>query len=148
MLTRRIALAACALCLAGAGVAGAQPIHDQPPGHTVARGAWLDKETPGDAYSQLRRAQALDDEGRQQGTSENAGTTGQVDRIRSLTAEQLAAAYGTTKPAATHASIAKADDGTNGWRIAAVSQAALLAALALAAALIVRARRRAPRMGM
>lgn len=148
MPTRRIALTACALCLAVARVAGAQPIHDQLPGHTdhVARGAWLDKQTPGDTYSQLHRAEAVDDEGRQQGASDNAGTTGQVDRIGSLTAEQLAAAYGTTKPAAaTHAS---ADDGTNGWRIAAVTEAALLAALALAAALIVRARHRASSMGM
>jgi hypothetical protein len=120
-------------------------------GHTdhVVRGVSLDKQTPADAYSQLSRAKTLDAEGSQQGTSENAGNDGQLDRIGSLTAEQLAAAYGTTKPAAaTHASSASADDGTNGWRIAAVTEAALLAALALGSALIVSARRRAPRMGM
>jgi hypothetical protein len=150
MLTRRTAVPACALCLAVPGVAGAQPIHDPPPGHTdhVVRGASLDKQTPADAYSQLSRAKTLDAAGSQQGTSENAGNDGQLDRAGSLTAEQLAAAYGTTKPAAaTHASGASADDGTNGWRIATVTEAALLAALALGSALIVRARRRAPRMG-
>ena len=38
-------------------------------------------------------------------------------------------------------------DGTNGWRTAAISVAALLAALALGSALLLSARRRAPRMG-
>ena len=38
-------------------------------------------------------------------------------------------------------------DGTNDWRIAAISEAALLAALALASALLLSARRRAPRLG-
>jgi len=151
MVTRRVAVTACALCLAVPGVAGAQPIHDSLGGHAdrVLHGASLDKETPGDAYSQLRHAKALDDVGGQQGHSDNASNKGHVDRVGSLTAGQLIAAYGSTKPApATHASIASADDGTNGWRIAAVTEAALLAALALASAPIARARRRAPRMGM
>ena len=38
-------------------------------------------------------------------------------------------------------------DGTNDWRTAAISEAALLAALALASALLLPARRRAPRLG-
>jgi hypothetical protein len=151
MVTRRAAVTACALCLAVPCVAGAQPIHDSSGGRTdrVLHGASLDKETPGDAYSQLSHAKALDDMGRQRGQSENASNKGHVDRVGSLTAEQLIAAYGSTNPApATHASVASADDATNAWRIAAVTEAALLAALALASALIARARRRAPRMGM
>jgi hypothetical protein len=106
-------------------------------------------QAPADAYSQLSRAKALNDEGGERGATENAGDDGQLDRIESLTAEQLAAAYGTAKPvAATHPPIASAEHGTKGWRIAAVIEAALLAALALASALIVLARRRVPRMGM
>jgi hypothetical protein len=38
--------------------------------------------------------------------------------------------------------------GVNGWRTAAISEAALLAAFALGAALLLSARRRAPRMGL
>ena len=38
-------------------------------------------------------------------------------------------------------------DGTNGWRTAAISGAALLAALALGSGLLLSARRRPPRMG-
>jgi hypothetical protein len=151
MVTRRVALTACALCLAVPGIAGAQPIHDSPGGHAdpVLHRASLDEQTPGDAYSQLSHAKALDAMGGQQGHSGNASNKARVDRVGSLTAEQLIAAYGSTKPApATHASIASADEGTDGWRIAAVTEAALLAALALASALIARARRRAPRMGL
>jgi len=150
MVTRRIALAACALCLAVPGVAGAQPIHDPQRAHAdqVLHRASLDSETPGDAYSQLSHAKALDAMGGQQDHSDNASNKAHFDRVGSLTAEQLIAAYGSTKPApATHATIASANDDTDGWRIAAVTEAALLAALALASALIARTRRRAPRMG-
>jgi hypothetical protein len=54
---------------------------------------------------------------------------------------------GTTK-ASPRAAIVTDGDGTNGWRIAAVSEAALFAALALGSALILRDRRAALRMGM
>jgi hypothetical protein len=150
MVTRRIAVTACALCLAVPGIAGAQPIHDSSGGHAdqLLHRASLDNETPGDAYSQLSRANALDTTGRQQDHRDKTSDNGHVDRVGSLTAEQLVAAYGATKPAAaTHASIVSSDD-TNGWRIAAVTEAALLAALAPMSARIVRARRRVPRMGM
>lgn len=151
MVTRRIALTTCVLCLAVPGVAGAQPIHDSPGGRAdrVLHRASLDTETPGDAYSQLSHAEALDAMGRQRDHSDNASDKAHVDRVGSLTAEQIIAAYGSTKPApATHATIASANHDTDGWRIAAITEAALLAALALASALIARARRRAPRMGM
>ena len=72
-----------------------------------------------------------------------------VDRIGSLTPEQLAAGYGKTKPKATPVSVAAPDDGTNGWRIAAVGEAALLAAFAIGAAVFLTGRqRRAPRLGV
>jgi hypothetical protein len=53
----------------------------------------------------------------------------------------------TTRAMAPFAS-ASGSDGTNDWRTAAVSEAALLAALALGSAWFLSARRRAPRLGM
>jgi len=63
-----------------------------------------------------------------------------VDRVGSLTAAQLAAAYGTTQPKATPVaspSVSSSEDGTDGWRIAAVAEAGLLAAFVLGAATFV-----------
>jgi hypothetical protein len=72
-----------------------------------------------------------------------------ADRIGSLSAQQLAAAYGTTKPAAPASVPTAHDDTTNGWQIAAIVEAALLAALAIAAAMVLTDRqRRAPRLGV
>jgi hypothetical protein len=54
----------------------------------------------------------------------------------------------TTRATAHPAGVSRRD-GMNGWRTAAISEAALLiAALALGSALLLRARRRAPRMGI
>jgi hypothetical protein len=74
-----------------------------------------------------------------------------VDRVGSLTPAQLTAGYGKTKPIATPASAPAAsnDDTDNGWQIAALGEAAVLAALALGAvALAARRQSRAPRMGV
>jgi hypothetical protein len=74
-----------------------------------------------------------------------------VDRVGSLTPAQLAAAYGTTKPTVTPVSAPTAsnDDTTDGWQIAAIVEAALLAAFALGAAAFVASRQhRAPHMGV
>jgi hypothetical protein len=74
-----------------------------------------------------------------------------VDRVGSLTPTQLAAAYGRTKPTTAPASAPTAsdDDTTNGWQIAALGEAALLAAFALGAvALVARRQSRAPHMGV
>jgi hypothetical protein len=74
-----------------------------------------------------------------------------VDRVGSLTPAQLAAAYGTTKPTVTPVSAPTAsdDDTTNGWQIAAIAEAAVLAAFALGAAAFLASRQdRAPRMGV
>jgi hypothetical protein len=65
-----------------------------------------------------------------------------ADKVGSLSPNKLAAAYGTTKidakPVATpHAAVVSTDDGTNGWRIAAVAEAGLLAAIALGTATLV-----------
>jgi hypothetical protein len=73
-----------------------------------------------------------------------------ADQVSSLSAEQLAAAYGTAIPnwIPTPAStpVASGDHNTNRWRIAAFAEAALLAALALSSAAFLR--RRTPRARM
>ena len=79
---------------------------------------------------------------------------GYVDKVGSLSAEQLAAAYGTTRPTATPlatpASSNSPDNGTDEWRVAAIVEAALLAAFAVGAALALsgRQRRRAAGLGV
>ena len=69
-----------------------------------------------------------------------------VDRIGAMTSAQLAAAYGTTqptgKPIPATTTVASSNDGTDGWEIAALGGAALLAACGLGGAYMVRARRR------
>jgi hypothetical protein len=77
-----------------------------------------------------------------------------VDKVGSLSAEQLAAAYGTSRPTATPvatpASSNSPDNGTDEWRVAAIVEAALLAAFAVGAALALsgRQRRRAAGLGV
>jgi hypothetical protein len=74
-----------------------------------------------------------------------------VDRVGSLTPAQLTAGYGKTKPIATPASAPAAsnDDTTNGWQIAALGEAAVLAAFAFGGvALVARRQHRAPHMGV
>jgi hypothetical protein len=79
---------------------------------------------------------------------------GYVDEVSSLSAEQLAGAYGTNRPkatpVATPASNKSPDNATDEWRAAAVVEAALLAAFAVGAALALsgRQRRRAAGLGV
>lgn len=121
MLTRRLIACTCALALAVPAAAAAVPAQDPPAaygGPTVA----------GDTKSDLKVSQSY------------------ADKVASLPPKELAAAYGTTKidakPVATQrAVVVSTDDGTNGWRVAAVAEAGLLAAIALGtAALVGRAR--------
>jgi hypothetical protein len=75
-----------------------------------------------------------------QGDTKNDVTPTYADRVGSLSPAQLAAAYGTTTPKATPVAspaVASTDDNSDGWRIAAVAEAGLLAALALGAATFV-----------
>jgi hypothetical protein len=77
---------------------------------------------------------------------------GYVDKVGSLSPEQLAAAYGTTRPkvtpVATPASSKSPDNGTDEWRVAAVVEAALLAAFAVGAALALSGRQRRRTAGL
>lgn len=147
-----------------------RPIHDPPvgqvhnpvvaAGHTVYGDTTYDQQNVsqlsgarGDAQvKQYDRAIAGDTKGNLPRSIAPApdAKPAYVDRVGSLTPEQLAAAYGTTKPAASPvASVSSHDDGTNGWRVAAVIEAALLAAFAIAAAVVLSSRaRRAPHMGV
>jgi hypothetical protein len=154
MLTRRIAAtSACALALAVPAAAMAQPAYDGPVAYGGASSAPVKAPIyvpPGDTKYDLQNQQDL-----------KAAKPSFADRVGSLSAEQLAAAYGTTKPApaqfaygaaapnarfvpATAASNgpASAGDSTDGWQIAAISEAGLFAALGLGSVALVRARRR------
>jgi hypothetical protein len=137
MPTRRIAASACALCLIVPALAGAQPIHDPP------------AATPTSPQSTAR---VMGPSGTTNPTSPRStaglmGPSGTTNPTSPRSTAGLMGPSGTTKAAA-HAAVASDGDATDGWRIAAVSEAALFAALALGSALILRARRAAPRMGM
>jgi hypothetical protein len=134
MSTRRIVAGVCALALAVPAVASARPADDPvayggpsaAPSHVVY----------GDTKYDLQNNQDL----APKGDTKNDVTPSYADRVGSLSAAQLAAAYGTTMPKATPSASpasGSTDDGTDGWRIAAVVEAGLLAAIAVAAAAFV-----------
>jgi len=128
MLTRRIVACACALALAVPAAAGARAGFDPPP--TAPHVAY------GDTKYDLQNQQ---DVGSPKGDTKYDIKTSYADRVGSLTASQLAAAYGTSQPHGTPIAspAAGSSDDVNGWRIAAVAEAGLLAAIALGAAAFV-----------
>ena len=152
MLIRRIAASACALALVVPAAASARPATDPPVAYGGPSVAKTGGVTYGDTKYDLQNQQDL-----------KAAKPSYADRVGSLSAEQLAAAYGTTKPApaqfaygatapnakfvpATTAPVgtASTSDDTDGWQIAALAEAGLLAAFALGGVVLVRARRRTP----
>jgi hypothetical protein len=137
MSTRRIVAGVCALALAVPAVGSARPGFDPPVKAT-------DSVAQGDTKNDLQSKQAVAPKGDTKGDVKSS----YVDRIGALSAEQLTAAYGTThEPTPVPSSpTASPDDGTNGWRIAAVVEAGLLAAIALGSAALVGRRR--PRHGV
>jgi hypothetical protein len=161
---RRIIPGLCALALAVPAAALAQPAHDPPApkgtgvvyGDTkydlqnqqdqkAPAGTAYEQAISGDTKGNLPRAIAP-----APADTSSAPVT-DIDRVGSLTPAQLAAAYGTTKPTVTpvSASTASNDDSTNGWQIAALAEAGVLAAFALGAAAFMASRQhRAPRMGV
>jgi hypothetical protein len=146
MPTRRLVACACALALAVPAAAGARAGFDPPQTthHTVY----------GDTKYDLQNAQDL----APKGDTKNDIKPSYADRVGSLSPAQLAAAYGTDQPkvspvATTHRVVVPAgkgvggrivpvhrnptagsSDDVNGWQIAAVAEAGLIAALALAGA--------------
>jgi hypothetical protein len=137
VITRRIVACACALALAVPAVASARPGFDAPVPPTTSHTVY------GDTKYDLQNQQDLGSPtftGDTKGDTKSDVKPSYADRVGSLTAAQLAAAYGTTEPKTTPVaspSVGSTDDGTDGWRIAAVAEAGLLAAFALGAATFV-----------
>ena len=164
-MSRRVIPGLCALALAVPATALAQPAHDPPA--QVTRGGVVygdtkydlqnqqDQKSPaGTAYEQAISGDTKGNLPRAVAPAPNdtsSAPVADVDRVGSLTPAQLAAAYGTTKPTVTPVSAptANTDDSTNGWQIAALAEAAVLAAFALGAAAFLASRQdSAPRMGV
>jgi hypothetical protein len=167
-MSRRIIPVLCALAVAVVpATALAQPAQDPSP--AVTRGGVVYGDTKYDLQNQQDQQSATSVSAYEQAISRDtkgnlpraiapAGTPADkpstpvsgVDRVGSLTPAQLAAAYGTTKPTGTPVAAPASDNDTSdGWQIAALAEAAFLAALALgAAALVARRQHRAPHMGV
>jgi hypothetical protein len=164
-MSRRIIPVLCALAVAVVPAAAlAQPMQDPSP--VVTRGGVFygdtkydqqnqqDQKAPagGTAYEQAISGDTKGDLPRAIAPAPTAPSDAvtDVDRVGSLTPEQLAAAYGTTMPTNVGPVQTTApDNGTNGWQIAAWAEAALLAAFAIGAAVFLAGRQpRAPRMGV
>ena len=132
MITRRIVVGACALALAVPAAAGARTGFDPPiktTSHTVYGDTKYDLQNQQDLGAPALKGDSKDDV-----------VVTDADRIGSLSAKQLAAAYGTDRPRGTpiaSPSTVSTDDGTDGWRSAAVVEGGLLAALARGAATFV-----------
>jgi hypothetical protein len=160
MFTRRIVACVCALALAVPAAAGARAGFDPPPTthHTVYGDTTYDLQNQQDLGTPKFAAS--------KGDTKNDITPSSADRTASLSPAQLAAAYGTAQPKGTpvapaiskrhvvvpagkaggravvlehHATsgAGSSGDDLDGWQIAAVAEAGLLAALALGAAAFV-----------
>jgi hypothetical protein len=151
MLTRRIVVSACALCLAIPAAAGASPATDPPnlvdakaPSGTTTTDVPKLVKAKGPYGTTTTDPPKLVKAIGPYGTT----TTDPPKLVKAI------GPYGTTTtgpqaatPTTPHAASASSDDGVNSWRTAAISAAALLAALALGSALLLIPRRRAPRLG-
>ena len=138
MFNRRIVAGVCALALAVPAVASARQADDP-----VAYGGPSVAPSHvgyGDTKYDLQNTQEL----APKGDTKNDVTPTYADRVGSLSAAQLAAAYGTTQPKATPVASpasSSTNDDTDGWRIAAVIEAGLIAAAAVGGAAFVARRR-------
>jgi hypothetical protein len=148
MLTRRIAIGVCALCFAIPAVADASPATVPPNANGLYGPAATGPPNIVKAKGLYGPAATLPPNTVKAKGLYGPAATGPPNTVK---------AKGLYGPAATDsddtsgvtAQVAGVSDrdGTNGWRTAAISEAALLAALALASALLLPARRRAPRLG-
>ena len=142
MFTRRIMVCACALALAVPAAAGARPGFDPPikTQHVVVYGdTKYDLQNEQDLGSPAVKGDTKNDVALKGDTKNDiivpAGKS--VGAIASLTDKQLPAAYGGRLHAAHVTAAGATDDGPDGWQIAAVAEAGLLAAFALGAATFV-----------
>jgi hypothetical protein len=148
MFTRRIMACACALALAVPAAAGARPGFDPPikTQHVAYGDTKYDLQNEQDLGSPAVKGDTKNDVALKGDTKNDiivpAGKS--AGAIASLTDKQLSAAYGGRLHAAHVTAAGATDDGPDGWQIAAVAEAGLLAAFALGAATFVgrmRARR-------
>jgi hypothetical protein len=148
MLTRRIAASACALALVVPAAAAARPADNGP---AVNRSAVAYGDTKYDLQNQQ---------------DQKAAKPSYADQIGAMTDEQLSAAFGARTPssgtanvyvppadpskvyvstkAPANTAVVSADNTNDGWQIAALAEAGVLAAFALGSVVIVRGRRRSP----
>jgi hypothetical protein len=141
MFTRRIMACACALALAVPAAAGARAGFDPPikTQHVAYGDTKYDLQNEQDLGSPAVKGDTKNDVAPKGDTKNDvimpAGKS--AGAIASLTDKQLSAAYG-GRLHATHVRAAgSTDDGPDGWQIAAVAEAGLLAAFALGAATFV-----------
>jgi hypothetical protein len=163
MLIRRIAASACALCLAVPAVATAKDVRYV--GHAHHATAVLAVgDTKGDLHGAVSAVPPADTKGDLHGTVSAVPPGDTKDDLRGAVSavppgDTKGDLPGTVASPATHdtavaprvtsQSKASTDDATNGWRLAAVIEAGLLAALAIGAAVFMTGRRhRAPHMGV
>jgi hypothetical protein len=166
MHTRRIAASACTLCLVVPAAAGASPVTDPPQTNAQAQALYgITTATPhakGPAGATLATPQAtVKAKGPAGATLATPQDTVKAKGPAGVTAATAQATVKAKGPAGTttatgprpdttrataHPAGASRRDGTSGWRTAAISEAALLAALALASALLLHRSARAPRM--
>jgi hypothetical protein len=142
MITRRFVACACALALAVPAVASARPGFDAPvpdTSHTVYGDTKYDLQNQQDLGSPAVKGDTKNDVAPKGDTKNDvivpAGKS--AGAIASLTDKQLPAAYGGRLHAAHVTAAGSTDDGADGWQIAAVAEAGLLAAFALGAATFV-----------
>ena len=148
MITRRIVISACALSLAIPAAAGASPATGP-----KAKGPY---DTTSTTYPKLVKAKGP--YGMTPATYPNLveakgpyGTTPatypKLVEAKGPYGMTVATSTQHTTGATAHPAGASGPNAANSWRTAAVSEAALLAALALGSALLLLARRRPPRLG-
>jgi hypothetical protein len=151
MLIRRIVASACALCLAVPAVATAKDVryvgHAH---HTAAIVVTGDtkNDLPG-AVAAVPAVAAGDTKGDLTGAVAPTPAGDTKSDLPGEVAPAPASHNTAVAPRATSQPAAATDDATNGWRLAAVIEGGLLAALAIGAAVFMTGRQhRAPRMGV
>ena len=132
MLTRRIVISACALSLAVPAAAGASPATDPPKANNPVG-------ITSTTYPTLVKAKGP--------YGMTPATYPKLVKAKGPYGMTVATSTQHTTGATAHAAGASGGDTANSWRTAAVSEAALLAALALGSSLLLLARRRPPRLG-
>jgi hypothetical protein len=151
MFTRRIMACACALALAVPAAAGARAGFDPPikAQHVAYGDTKYDLQNEQDLGSPAVKGDTKNDVALKGDTTNDVAPKGDtkndvvapggknVDAIASLTDKQLSAAYGGRLHAAHVTAAGSSDDGPDGWQIAAVAEAGLLAAFVLGAATFV-----------